>query len=182
MTATTGEPDDKIMNKRGPALKVKTKHQNQLIWMIFAAMAIPTLVLGGSMFLMIARLSAPNTGVSPHEVIVGIMGYVAVLFPLSIAALLYWAFHGTCKMVGPIERITQELDQCIEGQKSGPIVLRPGDHLIPLVDKINGLLEERENFKTVKNLDQPAVNHASGLASAREQKITANIEGLARSH
>jgi hypothetical protein len=141
------------MNKRGPALKVKTKLQNQFIWMILAAMAIPTLVLGGSMCLMIARLSPPNTSVSLHEVIVGIMGYVAVLFPLSITALLYWAFHGTDKLVGPIERITQELDQCIEGQKSGPIVLRPGDHLIPLVDKINELLMERENLKLLKNVD-----------------------------
>ena len=135
------------MSKRGLILKVKTKLQNQLIWMIFAAMAIPTLVLGGSMFLMIARLSAPDTSVSPHEVIAGIMGYVAVLFPVSIAALLYWVFHGTNKLVGPIERMTQELDRRIEGQKSGPIVLRPGDQPIPLVDKINVLLEERDKLK-----------------------------------
>jgi len=149
------------MNKRGPTLKVKTKLQNQLIWMIFAAMAVPTLVLGGSMCLMIARLSAPNTGVSPHEVIVGIMGYVAVLFPVLVTALLYWAFHGTNKLVGPIERITQELDRRLEGQKSGPIVLRPGDHLIPLVDKINVLLQERENLKMMKDLDHPATNPSS---------------------
>ena len=113
------------------------------------------------MFFMIARLSAPNSNVSPHEVIVGIMGYVAVLFPVLVTALLYWAFHGTNKLVGPIERITQELDRCIEGQKSGPIVLRPGDHLIPLVDKINGLLQERENLKMMKNLDHPDVNPSS---------------------
>ena len=135
------------MNERCPTLKVKTKLQNQLIWMIFAAMSIPTLVLGGSMCLMIARLSAPNTTTSPHEVIVGTMGYVAVLFPVSIAALLYWVFRGTNKLVGPIERMTQELDRRMEGQKSGPIVLRPGDQLIPLVDKINVLLEERDNLK-----------------------------------
>ncbi len=135
------------MNKRGPTLKVKTKLQNQLIWMIFTAMAIPTVILGGSMYVMITRLSAPNTGVSPQEVIVGIMGYVAVLFPVSVAALLFWAFHGTNRLVGPIERMTQELDRRIEGQKCGPIVLRPGDQLIPLVDKINVLLEERDNLK-----------------------------------
>jgi len=143
----TGEPDQKLMTKRGPTLKVKSKLQNQLIWMIFTAMAIPTLVLGGSMYLMITKLSAPNTSGSLHEVIVGIMGYVAVLFPVSVAALLYWAFHGTNKLVGPIERMTQELDRRIEGQMTGPIVLRPGDQLIPLVDKINVLIEERDNLK-----------------------------------
>ena len=99
------------------------------------------------MCLLIARLSAPNTTMSPHEVIVGIMGYVAVLFPVSIAALLYWVFRGTNTLVGPIERMAQELDRRIEGQKSGPIVLRPGDQLVPLVDKINVLLEERDNLK-----------------------------------
>ena len=137
------------MNKRGPTLKVKSKLQNQLIWMIFAAMGIPTFVLGGSMYVIIARLSAPNTSVSPHEVIVDIMGYVAVLFPVLIGALLFWAFHATNKLVGPIERMTQELDRRLEGEKRGPIVLRPGDHLIPLVDKINVLLEERENLKNL---------------------------------
>lgn len=135
------------MNQRCSRLKVTAKLQNQLVWKIFAAMAIPTLVLGGAMYLMMARLSAPNTIVSPHEVIVDIMGYVAVLFPVSIAGLLYWTFRGTNRLVGPIERMTQELDRRLEGEKRGPIVLRPGDHLIPLVDKINVLLEERENLK-----------------------------------
>jgi hypothetical protein len=135
------------MNKRGPTLKVKTKLQNQIIWMIFTAMAIPTVILGGSMYFMIVKLSAPDAAVSAHEVIVSVMGYVAVLFPVLIAGLLFWAFHGTNKLVGPIERMTQELDRRIEGEKSGPIVLRPGDKLIPLVDKINVLLEERDNLK-----------------------------------
>jgi uncharacterized iron-regulated membrane protein len=135
------------MNKRGPTLKVKTKLQNQIIWMIFTAMAIPTVILGGSMYFMITKLSAPDAAVSAHEVIVSVMGYVAVLFPVLIAGLLFWVFHGTNKLVGPIERMTQELDRRIEGEKSGPIVLRPGDKLIPLVDKINVLLEERDNLK-----------------------------------
>ena len=89
------------MNQRCSRLKVTTKLQNQLVWMIFAAMAIPTLVLGGSMYLMMARLSAPNAGVTSHEVVVDIIGYVAVLFPVSIAALLFWAFHGPTSLLVP---------------------------------------------------------------------------------
>lgn len=99
------------------------------------------------MYLLVSGISAPNAGVSPHEVIVGIMGYVAILFPVLIAGLLYWAFHGTNRLVGPIERMMLELDKRIEGQQSGPIVLRPGDQLRPLADKINVLLEERDNLK-----------------------------------
>jgi hypothetical protein len=135
------------MKQREPVLKVRTKLQNQLIWMICAAIAVPTIVLGGSMYWIVARISAPNGGVSPPEVIAGVTRYIAVLFPVLIAALLYWVFSGTNKLVGPIERMIRELEQRIQGHTSGPIILRPGDKLIPLVDKINVLLEERDKLK-----------------------------------
>jgi len=96
---------------------------------------------------MVSRISAPNAGVSPPEVIAGATCYIAVVFPVLIAVLLYWVFSGTNRIVGPIERMTHELDERIQGHRSGPIVLRPGDKLIPLVDKINVLLEEREKLK-----------------------------------
>jgi len=135
------------MKNRGPLLRVKTQFQNQLIWMVCTAMAIPTLVFGGSMYLMIARLAGPNASSSPHEVVVDVTRYVAILFPVLIALLLCWAFYGTNKLVGPIDRMIQELDDRIQGNKTDPIVLRPGDRLIPLVDKINLLLQRRDESK-----------------------------------
>ena len=42
----------------------------------------------------------------------------------------------------------RELGQRIAGQGTGPIVLRPGDQLIPLADQINVLLKERESLKS----------------------------------
>jgi hypothetical protein len=135
------------MKQREPVLKVRTKLQNQLIWMICAAIAVPTIVLGGSMYWMVTKISTPNAGTSPPEVIAGVTRYIAVLFPVLIAVLLYWVFSGTNKLVGPIERMIRELEQRIQGHRSGPIVLRPGDKLIPLVDKINVLLEERDKLK-----------------------------------
>ena len=135
------------MNKRGSILKVKSSFQNQLIWMVFTAVAIPTLIFGGSLYLLIARLSGPNASPSPHEVIVDVTRYVAILFPVSMALLLAWVFHGTNKIVGPLDRMMRELDERIRGNKSGPIVLRPGDRLIPLADKINALIEERDQLK-----------------------------------
>ncbi len=135
------------MTKRGPLLKVKTKFQNQLIWMVFTAMAIPTIVFGGSMYLLISKFSSPGATLSPHEVVMDVIPYVAVLFPVMVALLLGWAFYGTNKLVGPLDRIIRELDERIKGSKSGPIVLRPGDRLIPLVDKINLILQQRDNSK-----------------------------------
>jgi membrane protein implicated in regulation of membrane protease activity len=135
------------MSKRGPVLTIKTKLQNQLIWMICAAMGVPTLILGGALYLVATQLSNPATGAAPHEVVASVVRYVAILFPLASAALLYWVFKGTNTLVGPIERIIRELDQQLAGQRTGPIVLRPGDQLIPLADKINVLLEERQSLK-----------------------------------
>ncbi len=136
------------MIKRGPTLGVKTDLQRKLIWMFCAAMAMPTVVLGGSMYWMIARISSSAGGASPQEVIADVTRYVAVLYPLLSAALLYWVFRGTEKIVGPIERVIRELGQRIAGLGTGPIVLRPGDQLIPLADQINVLLKERESLKS----------------------------------
>lgn len=135
------------MIKRGSVLTIKTKLQNQLIWMICAAMAVPTLILGGALYLIATKLSQPAAGLAPHEVVASVVRYVAVLFPMASAALLYWVFKGTNNLVGPIERIIRELDQQLTGQRTGRIVLRPGDQLIPLADKINVLLDERQSAK-----------------------------------
>ena len=139
------------MKNRGPLLKVKSKFQNQIIWMVFTAMAIPTLIFGGSMYLMIAKLSGPNSVTSPQEVVVDVTRYIAIFFPVLVALLLWWAFHGTNKLVGPIDRMIRELDERIQGSKSGPIVLRPGDQLIPLAEKINIVLQQRDESKERQN-------------------------------
>lgn len=135
-----------IANRR-PTLTVKTQLQNQLIWMICAAMAIPTIILGGALYLIVSQISAPTSGQSAQEIIMSVMRYVGVLFPLASGILLHWVFSGTNKIVGPIERITRELESRIDGRGHGPIVLRPGDQLTPLANGINTLIAEREHLK-----------------------------------
>jgi prepilin-type N-terminal cleavage/methylation domain-containing protein len=76
-------------------------------------------------------------------------------------AVLGLAFHRTNQVVGPIERIVRELDERLSGEKNGPITLRPGDQLIPLADKINALLQERDQFK-----NPPAQESRAAAAAA----------------
>lgn len=135
------------MKKRGALLSVKTKLQNELVWMVIAAMAIPTFVFGGAMYYMIAKLTAPGPGLSLEEVVLDLTPYIAVLFPALVTLLLSWVFSATDKLVGPVDRMIQELDKRIQGQQTGPIVLRPGDRLMPLADKINVLLQGQESSK-----------------------------------
>lgn len=133
--------------KRGPLLTVKTRLQNQLIWVVFAALAVPTVVLGGTLYLLLKQLTGPHATTSPHEAIVHALRYLGILYPLLTAVVLGLAFHRTNQIVGPIERIVRELDARLSGEKNGPITLRSGDQLIPLADKINALLQERDQFK-----------------------------------
>lgn len=129
-------------------MSVKTRLQNKLIWMICAAMGIPTIILGGALYWIAAEVTATTAGTAaPHEVVAGVVRYVAILFPLCSAGLLYWVFHGTNQLVGPIERITREVEKSARGERCGPIVLRPGDDLLPLADTINVLLQERDSVK-----------------------------------
>lgn len=132
-----------IANRR-PTLTVKTKLQNQLIWMICAALAIPTVILGGALYLITTRISSLANGQSAQEIVMEVMRFVGVLFPLASGLLLHWVFSATNRIVGPIERITRELESRIEGKGHGPIVLRPGDELAPLANGINTLIAERE--------------------------------------
>ena len=155
------------MKKRGPLLSVKGKLQNQLVWIIFVAMSIPTVVLGGSLYILVARIAGPNADSSPHAALMQIAGYIGLSFPPLTALLLCWAFNRTNKIVGPIERVTRELDDRIAGTTSGPITLRPGDQIIPLVDRINMLLQERDDLKTTppRSLGLRDSQNSVGVAS-----------------
>ena len=136
------------MKKRGPLLSVKSKLQSQLVWLIFAAMAIPTAVLGGSLYLLISRIADSNTAPALQSALMEIAGYISLSFPPLTALLLAWAFRRTNQIVGPIERISRELDGRLKGTSSGPIILRPGDQLFPMVDGINALLKDREALQS----------------------------------
>ncbi len=84
---------------------------------------------------------------APEEFRVNALIAIAILFPFLAAILFCWAFYLTNRLVGPIERMQRELDSRIEGTATGPIVLRPKDLLIPLADKINVLIAEREELR-----------------------------------
>lgn len=135
------------MKNRRPLLSVKTKLQGQLLWLVFAAMAVPTLVLGGGVMLLAPLLPLADLDATPEEFRASVLIGIAIIFPFLAAALFCWAFFLTNRLVGPIERMLRELDARIEGTATGPITLRPKDLLIPLVDKINVLIAEREELR-----------------------------------
>ncbi len=146
------------MKNRGPILAVKTKLQSHLIWLVFFSMAVPTLILGGGALVLVRYSITAVDGTTPEEMRARILLSICVLFPVMAAAIFFWAFHLTNRMVGPVERMINELDARLRGTASGPIVLRPKDLLIPLADRINLVIAEWENLKKPqgeKPVDRP---------------------------
>jgi len=62
--------------------------------------------------------------------------------PAAILMILFIAYKITHKVIGPFDRIIQELDKRIKGEKKGYISLRKNDRFQPLVDRINKLLDK----------------------------------------
>ncbi len=134
------------MKNRGPLLAVKTKLQGRLIWLVFAAMAIPTVIFGGGALLLLDTGDL-GLGSAQGEMRVGILVSIVVLFPVTSALLFCWAFYLTNRIVGPVDRLINELDARLQGTASGPVILRPKDLLLPLAERINSLIAAWEKDK-----------------------------------
>lgn len=135
------------MKNRASFLVVRTKLQRHLIWLVFVSMAIPTLILGGVVLVLVRFPAAPLEEIAPEEIRVRLLVTICVLIPVLATAFFGWAFYLTNRMVGPVERMIQELEARVRGTASGPIVLRPKDLLLPLAERINLVIAEWEKLK-----------------------------------
>ncbi len=135
------------MKNRAPLLVVKPKLQGHLLWLVFVAMALPTVFFGGALWLLVYCFGGLSPQMGPDESRVRVLQLVLILFPVWATGLFCWAFHLTNRVVGPVERMIRELDARLGGTASGPIVLRPKDLLRPLAEKINRVVAEWEKSR-----------------------------------
>lgn len=112
-------------------------------------MAVPILILGG---LILVHPSLSLAGPISEELRARLLMGILVLAPVLATGFLCWAFYLTNRMVGPVDRMVQELDARLRGTASGPIVLRPKDLLLPLAEKINLVVAEWEKLKKDQGL------------------------------
>ena len=117
------------------------------MWLVFCSMAVPTLALGVLVVVLLRYPFDLFAGGTPEETRAGVLLALCVLSPVVFIGLLSWAFFLTNRIVGPVERMIRELDARLRGTASGPIILRPKDLLLPLAEKINLLIAEREESK-----------------------------------
>ena len=132
-------------NKHRKQFFANTMHR-ELFWLVFVAAVLPALLTAVSLYYLIFNITAEQL-IIPEAVYANVIPAakkVAVILlttlPACLIALMALAHRITHRIVGPFDRIVRELDECIEGKRKGPIILRRNDRFQPLVEKINTLI------------------------------------------
>jgi hypothetical protein len=132
----------------------------ELFLIVFFAALIPALITAIGIYYLIFNLTAKQLGF-PEAVVYNLVpvarkvtAVLAVATPLSIAGILIFAHRITHRIIGPFDRIVRELDECVLGVRSGPIMLRRHDKFWPLVHNINKLLAKLNEYQSVRVSDQ----------------------------
>ena len=123
----------------------------ELFWIVCGAAVIPTVITAIFLYYLIFNITTEEIGIPESiaaHVIPAAKQVSAILWvtvPIVIAFILVVAHKLSHRIVGPFDRIIREMDEHIQGRRSGTIKLRDNDRLNPLVDRINVLLNLSRN-------------------------------------
>lgn len=133
-------------NKRKAAFA--NKIHKEIFLLVFAAALLPAIVVTVLLFYLIFNITAEQI-VIPEAIAYNLIPaakkvILILLFatPFSIFLILLFAYQLSHRIIGPFGRIIRELDECVEGKKRDHIVIRKNDKFLPLVDRINKLLDK----------------------------------------
>jgi len=140
------------------------------MWVIVLAMTVPTLVFGGSLFVLIQKWSNQPQPLQALEMVMNCVPVVAIAYPILISCVFYVALQITDNIVGPVDRVVREIDARLYGGARGPIRIREKDALVPLVDRINQVLECAERRD---GLGATPISIHVGVDSANEARSSA---------
>jgi hypothetical protein len=122
------------------------KMHRDIFMLILLASLFPAIIVTVCLYFLIFNITASQFGI-PEAIAYNILPAarkVTVILlctaPPSIMLIIIFAFRITHDIIGPFDRIVQELDQRIEGKKQGGISVRKADKFWPLVSRINKLL------------------------------------------
>lgn len=133
-------------NRRKKIIFANQLHK-EVVLLVFLAAIIPAIVVGLCLYYLIFNITASEIGIPEfiaYNIIPAAQKVTFILLvsaPTIILLILIIAHKVSHKIVGPFDRIIRELDETLEGKKKNPIVLRKGDKFLPLVEKINKLLD-----------------------------------------
>ena len=125
---------------------MKTALQNKTLILVFVAAVVPVTIIAICLYYLIFNMLAWQLGI-PEAIAYNLVPVarkvnLIILIALPIALFVIWfmALELSHRIAGPLYRLEKELNDRIEGNKSGPIQLREKDELRALADKINKLI------------------------------------------
>lgn len=118
----------------------------EIFLLVFLASFLPAMIVTVSLYYLIFNITAQQFAIPEaiaYNIIPAARKVIAILLllaPISIFAILAFAYKISHRIIGPFDRIVRELGNCLEGKKQNHITIRNKDKFWPLVDKINKLL------------------------------------------
>ncbi|MFC1807720.1 hypothetical protein ACFL0T_05055 [Candidatus Omnitrophota bacterium] len=133
-------------NNKRRAKIINSALQRKLLLLVFFAAVIPASIVTICLYYVIFNMLARQLGI-PEAIAYNLLPVarkvnmiIIVSLPISLIVIWFIALELSHRIAGPIYRLEKELDDRIEGKKSGPVNLRAKDELKSLVEKINRLL------------------------------------------
>ncbi|UCC95296.1 MAG: hypothetical protein JSW40_00685 [Candidatus Omnitrophota bacterium] len=123
------------------------KLHKQTLSLVFCVALIPTLICTVCLFYLIFGITAMQIGI-PEAIAYNVIPaarqvtvIILIALPIAVTVIFFFVRKITHTIVGPFDRIVRELDEIIQGTRKGPIVVRKNDKFLPLVERVNVLLE-----------------------------------------
>lgn len=120
----------------------------QTFMLVFLAALLPSVIVTIALYYLIFGITSTEAGF-PEMIAYTILPaarrvtwILLITAPLTIFIILLFAHNITHRIIGPFDRIVDELDSRITDKKTGPISVRRTDKFKILVEKINKLLEK----------------------------------------
>jgi len=133
------------LNKR-KARFIGTALQNKTLLIVFVAALVPAAIIALCLYYLIFNMLAWQIGI-PEAIAYNLVPVarrvnliILIALPITLFVIWFVALELSHRIAGPLYRLEKELNERIDGKKSGPIQLREKDELKELADKINKLI------------------------------------------
>lgn len=133
-------------NSRRRILIANRLHRNMVL-IVLAAVIVPASIVSIALYSLIFSITAWQIGF-PEQIAMTLLPALkqvnfAVIgaLPICIVLILIWSMVVSHRILGPVERLSREVEEISSGKKSGPIRLREKDALYELAENINKLIK-----------------------------------------